>query len=448
VLPAELLAWVESTTRGRLVAAERRGGGRREAWLVTVGRSDDAVAELLLQYDRGEAALDGNPWTVHREAAVHRALQGTDIPVTPLVAVHETYQAMLTVQPDAESWFGHADPAEKARVASDFMACLAALHRLDPATLDLPGFPPATSSVMDLVDRELDELETVLANRGGDPDPALAFSLDWLRRNIPLYDGPAVLLQGDTGPGNFLFADGRVVALVGWELAHLGDPMDDIAWLTLRCIQHPIPDLPARLREYEERSGHEVDEHRVRYYQVMAEVKLQVMAHAPSDGPSGSDVDLASALVYRMLHRRLWIEALASAVGLALTDVERPPPRDRDYYDEVTDALVAQVREVAPRVDDPVARQRVKGVARVLEHLVAIRSDGAFYDRCELDDVEVLLGERPATVQEGRDAMTAAVRERRIDDLEYLDYLRRRVARENELLRPASGTLADRTWPY
>ena len=68
----------------------------------------------------------------------------------------------------------------------------------------------------------------------GVPDPALVFTLRWLRGNVPDVDGPVVLVQGDTGPGNFMFADGRVVAVVDWELAHLGDPMDDIAWLSLR----------------------------------------------------------------------------------------------------------------------------------------------------------------------------------------------------------------------
>ena len=107
----------------------------------------------------------------------------------------------------------------------------------------------------DAVHAELDEWDRVLADRGGTPDPALAFSLRWLRRHIPAYDGPPVLVQGDTGPGNFMYSGGRVTAVVDWELAHLGDPMDDIAWLSLRATQEPFTDFPTRLREYEELSG-------------------------------------------------------------------------------------------------------------------------------------------------------------------------------------------------
>ena len=49
----------------------------------------------------------------------------------------------------------------------------------------------------------------MLAARGGTPDGALTFSLRWLRDHIPPYDGPPVLVQGDTGPGNFMYSPGR-----------------------------------------------------------------------------------------------------------------------------------------------------------------------------------------------------------------------------------------------
>ena len=58
-------------------------------------------------------------------------------------------------------------------------------------------------------------------------------------------------MQGDTGPGNFMYQDGKVTAVVDWELAHLGDPMDDIAWLSLRTVQDTFTHFPDRLREYE-----------------------------------------------------------------------------------------------------------------------------------------------------------------------------------------------------
>ena len=75
-------------------------------------------------------------------------------------------------------------------------------------------------------------------------------------------------------PGNFMYDGDRVTAIVDWELAHVGDPMDDIAWLSWRATQHGWPDFPARLREYEAASGIAVDPARVRYYRLNACARL------------------------------------------------------------------------------------------------------------------------------------------------------------------------------
>ena len=201
------------------------------------------------------------------------------------------------------------------------MVKLAALHALDALSMELPAFP-AVATVGDAVRAELDEWDGILSDRGGVPDPALTFSLSWLRRNVPAYSGRPVLVQGDTGPGNFMYSGGRVTAVVDWELAHLGDPMDDIAWLSLRATQEPFTHFPTRLREYEALSGNHIDEARVHYYQVMAETKLQVMSHRPNgtlgatrrDGGGG---DVGNGFIYSLLHRRLWLEALGTALGIS-----------------------------------------------------------------------------------------------------------------------------------
>ena len=252
-LPADLVSWVEEVGGGRVTLADRKpGGARKEAWFIDLERPDGTVTECFLRYDRSDPARTKDPWTLHREATVYLALQDSPVPVPRVLGVHPVHQAMLSERVVGENWFSRiADQSERESTARDFMTKLAALHALDATALDLPAFP-SVESVADAVKAELDEWERVLAERGGHPDPALIFSLRWLRRNIPDYDGPPVLVQGDTGPGNFMYVDGRVVAVVDWELAHLGDPMDDIAWLSLRATQEPFPDFPTRLREYED----------------------------------------------------------------------------------------------------------------------------------------------------------------------------------------------------
>jgi aminoglycoside phosphotransferase (APT) family kinase protein len=449
-LPDDLVAWVEAVGGGQVVAVDRKpGGARKEAWFIDLERADGTVARCFLRFDRSDPARTKDPWTLHREAGVYLALQDTDVPIPRVLGVHPVQQAMLSERAEGENWFSRiTDPREREATAHDFMTELAALHRLDAASLELPGFPPITS-VVDAVHAELDEWDRVLSGRGGTPDPALSFSLWWLRRNVPNYDGPVVLVQGDTGPGNFMYAGGRVTAVVDWELAHRGDPMDDIAWLSLRATQEPFTDFPTRLREYESLSGNAIDEGRVRYYQVMAETKLQVMGHERGGGGAGGVIgDVGNGFIYGLLHRRLWLEALATAIGLELGPAEEKQARQPSDHDWMYDAVLSQLRDViVPRGTDALATARAKGVARMIKYLAQVDVYGDFYQAQEIDDLTELLGTRPDTVAAGRSAAAAAAADGTITGEEYLRTVWRRVARDTELARPAMGVLADRHWP-
>jgi aminoglycoside phosphotransferase (APT) family kinase protein len=449
-LPDDLVSWLEEVGGGRLTLADRKpGGARKEAWFVDLQQPDGTTAHCFLRYDRSDPARTKDPWTLHREATVYMALQGGAVPVPRVLGVHPVHQAMLSERVDGENWFSRiSDESERESTARDFMTKLAALHSLDAAALDLPAFP-SVRTVADAVQAELDEWEHVLAERGGTPDPALAFSLRWLRRNVPAYDGPPVLVQGDTGPGNFMYAGGRVTAVVDWELAHLGDPMDDIAWLSLRATQEPFTDFPTRLLEYEALSGNVIDEGRVHYYQVLAETKLQVMGHRPDTAGPGGGGDVGNGFIYQMLHGRLWLEALAMSTGIELTPPELPRARGGRDHDWMYDAVLSQLRDViVPRTADPLAAARAKGIARLIKYLAQVDTYGASYEAYELDDLEALLGRRPASVAAGRlEAADAAADAKTVSDEDYLRMLWRRVARETELARPAMGALADRHWP-
>jgi aminoglycoside phosphotransferase (APT) family kinase protein len=453
-LPDDLVSWMEEIGRGRVVLAERMpGGARKEAWFIDLERVDGTVASCFLRYDRSDPERTKDPWTLHREATVYLALQDGPVPVPRVLGVHPVHQAMLSERVDGGNWFSRiTDPAEREATARDFMQKLAALHSLDAATLDLPAFP-TVATVAAAVVAELDEWERLLAARGGTPEPALAFSLRWLRDHIPPYDGPPVLVQGDTGPGNFMYAGGRVTAVVDWELAHLGDPMDDVAWLSLRATQEPFTDFPTRLREYEALSGNVIDEDRVRYYQVMAETKLQVMGHRGpradrAGGRDGGGNDVGNGFIYQVLHRRLWLEALGAANGLELVPAEKPQSRDRRDSDWMYDAVLAQLRDViVPRTRDPLAQAREKGVARMIKYLARVDTYGPYYEECERQDVAALLGRPPGSVLRGRADAAAAVATGTISEEDYILTLWRRIARETELARPSMGVLADRRWP-
>ena len=67
--------------------------------------------------------------------------------------------------------------------------------------------------------------------RGFDvPRPVFELSLQWLRSNAPA-PLETVLVHGDFRLGNLMIDEAGLVAVLDWELAHLGDPREDIAWV-------------------------------------------------------------------------------------------------------------------------------------------------------------------------------------------------------------------------
>jgi len=66
-----------------------------------------------------------------------------------------------------------------------------------------------------------------------EPNPLLVEAFIWLKAHLPV--APRVsLLHGEYRPGNFLYEGSQIRAVVDWEYAHLGDPVEDLGWAFLR----------------------------------------------------------------------------------------------------------------------------------------------------------------------------------------------------------------------
>lgn len=451
-LPDDIVPWIEELTGAHVVATNRvPGGASREAWFIDAERLDGSPWPLFLRFSREKRPPGGLFHDLRVEAEVFLALNSTDVTVPHTLGVHPTREAMLAERVTGGTWFYRIkDPDEQVRVAQDFIRNLAALHRIDPATLDIPSLGPIRSA-RELALEEIANMRRRATGPGGAMDPVVRVSLEWLERNVPAYDGPVVLVQGDTGPGNFMYEDGRVTAVVDWELAHWGDPMDDIAWLSLRTVQDTFTHFPDRIREYEELSGHAVDEPRVWYYRLFAETRLSSngfgggRAAAPPEGPVTYDV--GNGLIYGMLHRRLSLEALGRVMGIDLDDTELPEPPAPEEWHVLYDLLLGNFQAIVPRIADPLANAWSKGAVRLVKHLKELDRSGRAFADAELDDIAGLLGTRPLSVAEGRTAVARANADGKVSDEDYVRYAWRRVQRDDELLRSASGALATRTWP-
>jgi len=445
LLPASIVLWLESELAARILEVIPRAGGgaSREGamlWLELPGRGR---VECYLTYDLrapdGAIRLAG----FEAEASAIGAMRGTAVSAPPLLAYDVATRAMLTERVAGEARFDVLiDEAERRQVAFDFMRQLAALHALDVDRLPLRGFA-ARQPLAAAIETRLDVLGHKHAQ--GVEDPLLVFALRWLQDNVPAEPARQVLVHGDAGPANFLHHEGQVTAILDWEMTHVGDPMEDLAWIAVRDLFQPFVSLPECFAEYARVGGAKIDIPRIRYHRAYALINLVVDTHADLLQSRGTFSGIyGNYLTYYTLHCRVLIEGIAEALDLQLSGVSLPDcppgPRERSY-----DVALAEMREqVLPRVGDEVAVHRIKSMARLVKFWQACDRYGAAYERAELEELNLALDRRCATLGEGRQAFVEAIRACSLDDATILRLLSHRVQRDTALLAPAMGALARR----
>ena len=102
---------------------------------------------------------------------------------------------------------------------------------------------PAAIPVMDVA-AALADLKARFADYGGDR-PVIALAIKWCEDHLPPPADPSVLVHGDYRMGNLLVDDGRLTAVLDWELAHRGDFHEDLAYGCMTVWRFGRPDLPA-----------------------------------------------------------------------------------------------------------------------------------------------------------------------------------------------------------
>ncbi len=152
---------------------------------------------------------------------------------------------------------------------------LADIHRMD--TSRLPPLPAESPPQM------LARLRSAHDSFGvGLPVFELAFA--WLDDHLP-EGGCGRLVHGDFRNGNFIVDTQGMVAVLDWEAAHLGDPLEDLGWLCLNAwrfgrIDQPVGGFGQRtdlFRAYTAATGVAVDPRRVRFWEVYGTLKWGVI---------------------------------------------------------------------------------------------------------------------------------------------------------------------------
>jgi len=236
-----------------------------------------------------------------RQVRVLRALASTDVAVPAVVLAEDAAEllgAPFYVMEYVEGWTPadsppyHADregplhrlpEAERGNPWWSGLEQMARLHRLDWRSLGL-GFLPGADG--DPVAWQLAEYEP-FGLWGLDParHELLGRALERLRAERPPPPAAPALCWGDARPGNQLFRGARCVAVLDWEMAHVGDPVHDLAWwLALdRCLCEGVgvprlPGLPERsatVERWEEAVGRPARE--LAWYELLSLFQFSVI---------------------------------------------------------------------------------------------------------------------------------------------------------------------------
>lgn len=283
------------------------GGASKEQFTFDLHWRPEAGArttrKLILRMDPSESIVETHRL---REAQLLRAMRGV-VPVPEVLWVDPTPEHLGhpfliaeflqgTVQPeggDRASGLGmYFAPELRDRLKDQFVHHLASIHRFDWRTPDLSAYDWPQPGTIDGNLWSLATWERAWHEDTLESHPLMDYAAAWLKANMPTVERP-VVVHGDYRSGNFMFTDDlHINAVLDWELAHIGDHHEDLAYTAsgilgcpdengtmLVCGLLPRDEFFARYREL---SGLPVDPERLFYFEVLNYYKMAVIAVATS----------------------------------------------------------------------------------------------------------------------------------------------------------------------
>ena len=308
------------------------GGASRETYrLVVRYRKDGAESDqrLILRRDPPSSLIETDRAT---EFNAYSAFHGTSVPVPsplfletdlrwldrPFFVMEEVVGAVSSPKLLAEKpYCDHIDS-----IGEQKWRILGEISRADPAAiglLDKLEAPPLDACWR----RELDYWQHVIDEDELTPQPIVRAAIRWLRRTPPSAPPRLSVVHGDYRTGNFLFdTAGRIRAILDWEMCHLGDPLEDLAWALDPLWSWPDRERPGKLlpREralaiWEQASGISLDRAALSWWEIFASVKgLAIWISSGREFADGKNQDLIMVLASWFptdVHERVLVERLA-----------------------------------------------------------------------------------------------------------------------------------------
>ncbi len=194
------------------------------------------------------------------EYAAYKSFYGTFVPVPQAIvldaeggALGRPFFIMERIDNAAPANPFSGDPygPHRESIGRDFFSILGAIAAHDPYDTQMPAVVE-TPAPEECWSRELDRWEQVIDADALEPQPIARAAIRRLRRNPPPPPAKLSVIHGDYRNGNFLHnGAGRIVAVLDWEMAHIGDPLEDLAW-ALDPLWAGDPRFAAGLLDFDE----------------------------------------------------------------------------------------------------------------------------------------------------------------------------------------------------
>jgi aminoglycoside phosphotransferase (APT) family kinase protein len=156
---------------------------------------------------------------------------------------------------------------------------------------------------------DLDELYRSYRSFGGG-SPVFEAAFRWLRDRAPGEVRVPRLVHGDFRNGNLIVGPEGVRAVLDWELAHLGDPAEDLGWITVNSWRFGMIDEPVggfgsveqMLEGYRSEGGEDIDVSRVLYWRTLGSLRWGLMCLSMAcPGQAGGGITVERAMIGRRI---------------------------------------------------------------------------------------------------------------------------------------------------
>jgi aminoglycoside phosphotransferase (APT) family kinase protein len=260
------------------------GGASQETWRFDIMHPEGNVGAILRRAPRGYGAAPSRAAGLNAEARLMQLAFDAGVPsprVLHVLTPEDDLGAgfiMQRVEGETiarkilrEEKFSDARP----KLARQLGVVLAGIH-----SLPLPQLPELRRMT---AAKELDEFERDYRSLNW-PKPVFELALRWLRDHDPGPSTEITLVHGDFRNGNLVIGPDGVRAVLDWELAHLGDPMEDLGWVCVNSwrfgeIDNPVGGFGSREELFAgyEAVGRRVDPMRVTFWEVMGTLRWGLM---------------------------------------------------------------------------------------------------------------------------------------------------------------------------